>query len=609
MVREESAMNILDDVLDRTLCLHHHLFPDPLKLSLVGREASTPCYTTFNGKALVDVLVLCGTPQSPGLKDLSPVMGALKHMGCWHTAKITLVSQNADGWQKVASSLSAAVVAPAELDGCIDHREQWRGALLIREKKCSSELRFEGFSLRSAEGAGPPIGLPRSLQPEVFHYYRNVLDLMQLVTLAELPAFLRMSGKSKKCKLLLDQLSSLHGQPPASQLAAQRWRETLAKRPSSLPVPEVEVKGQGAHYFLLVQGSEAGGGTCRARMLHSANQINGAAAVATVNGLLREKSLLSSERRSSTAAIPATDIKALLNGAREQYLTVMTTPCLPGDPQTAVSKAPETKRGASQQADWPERSVLHNVENLRKRRQKNRFGPLSAPGSSDSLLAPKDVQRVSSALLDARELLKHFTADGLPAGDLQPLVILRRTNVFQLSPDLSPGRVSRMPFSKASSSNYHGIEFCLDKQRALDRDLGFVRLQLVKSESSDSLCSQSSSSINPPGVAADTSRPVHQRTPQGHIEDQQAKESRSQKHHRMLKEVVAKTLSHHGVSAEHKCFRACSQRLFEISKFYLKDLKTSRGLHDEMKKAAKSNAKQVIDWVLEKSSKKPVEGK
>ncbi|CAL8289070.1 unnamed protein product [Merluccius merluccius] len=77
----------------------------------------------------------------------------------------------------------------------------------------------------------------------------------------------------------------------------------------------------------------------------------------------------------------------------------------------------------------------------------------------------------------------------------------------------------------------------------------------------------------------------------------------------MLKEVVAKTLSQRGVTAEHKCFAACSQRLFEISKFYLKDLKTSRGLHDEMKKAAKSNAKQVIDWVLEKSSKKQGKGK
>lgn len=38
----------------------------------------------------------------------------------------------------------------------------------------------------------------------------------------------------------------------------------------------------------------------------------------------------------------------------------------------------------------------------------------------------------------------------------------------------------------------------------------------------------------------------------------------------MLREVVAKTLNKHGISSEHKCFEACSQRLFDISKFYLK---------------------------------------
>lgn len=38
----------------------------------------------------------------------------------------------------------------------------------------------------------------------------------------------------------------------------------------------------------------------------------------------------------------------------------------------------------------------------------------------------------------------------------------------------------------------------------------------------------------------------------------------------MLQEVVAKTLKHHGISVEHECFEACSKRLFDISKFYLK---------------------------------------
>lgn len=84
----------------------------------------------------------------------------------------------------------------------------------------------------------------------------------------------------------------------------------------------------------------------------------------------------------------------------------------------------------------------------------------------------------------------------------------------------------------------------------------------------------------------------------------QNKESRSQKHTRILKEVVTETLKKHSITEAHECFPACSQRLFEISKFYLKDLKTSRGLLEEMKKTANNNAVQVIQWVLEKTSKK-----
>lgn len=53
-----------------------------------------------------------------------------------------------------------------------------------------------------------------------------------------------------------------------------------------------------------------------------------------------------------------------------------------------------------------------------------RFG-LLGPGSNDNLLGPKDGQKGSPALLDAREFLKHFTSDGLPVGELQPLTLNR----------------------------------------------------------------------------------------------------------------------------------------------------------------------------------------
>ncbi|TMS11268.1 Mdm2-binding protein [Larimichthys crocea] len=635
-------------------------------------------------------LVLGSAEQSPPIKDLLPLLGALKHMSCWHAAKITVLTQHTTGWQKAASYLSAGLVEPADLDRCIDCREVWRGGLVIREKKYVSELRFDGFSLRSPAHRivgssllqASYITTDHKLQSEVFHYYTPVLDLVQLVNLSDLPSFLMsgtefelsLSGKSTKAKLLLDQL-------------------------------EVTARKEGAVGNIL----------CPLPCLQGDSLLKREKKVTQVQKLVLKEYLRQKGEASASTSIPVNDLKVILSQAREQYLKMIdsTLPsaatCLTDRQESTAGKNSGFQTVSHLQADWPERSVLHNIENLQRRRQKRRFG-LLGPGSSDSLLGPKDSQKSSPALLDAKELLKHFTSDGLPTGELQPLAFTRGNNVFQLSPDLSPRRVSQMPFNKASASHYHGIEFCLDNQRSLDRDQAFVKLQsrliryetqttcskepcalpfalspapspavmsepgsvpdgetlqnadvtrlkrrswdtdviggyprkrLAKSESSESLCSQSSgssgthpairslrqqpsrsqstSSSNSPALSsaarrtssglaslasADKPKPQQQKTNHGETDDKSAKESRSQKHNRMLLEVVAKTLKQHGITAEHECFGACSKRLFDISKFYLKDLKTSRGLHDEMKKAASSNVKQVIDWVLEKTSKK-----
>lgn len=50
-----------------------------------------------SGKALLDVLVLGCAEQSPPIKDLLPLLGALKHMSCWHAAKTTVVTQHITG--------------------------------------------------------------------------------------------------------------------------------------------------------------------------------------------------------------------------------------------------------------------------------------------------------------------------------------------------------------------------------------------------------------------------------------------------------------------------------------------------------------------------------
>ncbi|XP_015267511.1 PREDICTED: mdm2-binding protein [Gekko japonicus] len=596
--------------------------------------------------------------------------------------------------------------------------------------------------------------------PKVFLYYSPALKFVQMVRLSDMPScfvsdlhfdlsLARTSAKDKSM-LFWSQMSSLPGKvgalfvlpcsvsgmliPLPTQLSTKKWKEYIAQKPKVISVPEVELKGETCNNYFLVQGDGCGG--CKATLIYSANQINGSVGLAETIGkrtinteeaeesmaeeiirslpfvsgeqiLQREKKLaciqalaLNQCLTKPSLIVSAEELKCMLTRTRERFLELWNASLPKSDcPITAVKNkghgtSCESELKHSTPLEWPERNVLQNLENFEKTKQKPRI--------SEQLLGRKDSQKESTTSLDAKELLKFFTPEGQPVGNLQPLHIQKSENAFLLTPELTPGKVRSLPFEKAAGCHYHGLEYCLDNRRALERDEGFAELQtrliryetqttctkeccpvpcvlsplpspavlsepgsipdgeslrrdhhtdvsklkcrsrdqdgfcskkrLMKSESTDSLLSQASGSsgacrsrsatrqdldrsISLSSVAA---KPSCSRAHKVTAKDSSAswrgtkepeaskpaKESRSQKHTRMLKEVVSKTLQAHGIAEDHKCFTTCSQRLFEISKFYLKDLKTSRGLLDEMTKAANSNVKQVIEWVLEKATKK-----
>ncbi|XP_026545246.1 mdm2-binding protein [Notechis scutatus] len=598
---------------------------------------------------------------------------------------------------------------------------------------------------------------------KVFHYYSPALKFVQMVLLTHLPACLMSNlhfelalartDAEKKSLLLWDQLSSLHGKvgalfvlpcsissmlnPVPSQLSSKKWKECIAEKHKGLSIPEVELKGETCNYYFLVQGNGYGG--CKATVIYSANQINGSVPLAesirklTTAGeeteagffekflqgfphfygeqiLQREKKLAQFQtlvlnhclKRQTFAGHPPVALKNelqyLLAFTRERFFdlwkvshpsTVYPGATIKTRDEEAID---EPKLKDSNPLKWPERNVLQNLENSEKIKQRTRV--------SEQWLGHKNGQK-DSVLLDARELLKYFTAEGLPVGDLQPLHIPKSDSAF-LTPELTPRKLRALPFEKAAGCHYHGLEYCLDHRRALERDGEFAELQsrlirfetqttctkescpmpwvlsplpspavlsepgsvpdgessqrdlqmersklkrrskdiesfgsnksLLQSESTDSALSQAirisrshqatvvpkkclKTSTPLPSAAVKSSQNwvVNKETSRSNSASQNCnnesetpkpgKESRSQKHTRMLKDVVMSTLEKHGVARDHKCFTTCSQRLFEISKCYLKDLKTSRGLLDEMKKAAISNVQQVIDWVLEKNKK------
>uniref|UniRef100_A0A8C3S1Z0 MDM2 binding protein n=1 Tax=Chelydra serpentina TaxID=8475 RepID=A0A8C3S1Z0_CHESE len=713
------------------------------------------------GRAMVDVILQSAERDAPKLKDCLPAIGALKHLREWHSAKITITTNDYKGWQKIADYLSADVVASDNLINIIDSKELWRGEIQIWERKFGFEVRFPKFCVKSVSAkpfSTSHLNTCFAAKKTVFHYYGPVLEFMQLVVLSDLPSYFVSDLEFELypfSALLLDQVSSLSEKvgalfvlpcnvsnmliPSPSQLSTKKWKEYMAKKPKVITIPEVEMKGESCQYYFLIQSNGFGG--CKATLIHSANQINGTATLALINGKLqtsreetqssfctadfisslphfygeqilqREKKLAYVQafalkeclkRRESgkqPSAVSADELKTLLTLTRERFLELYDTSLSKTILHKAINKTKSELIGPNP-LEWPERNVLQNLENFEKIKQQMRVSMLAH--SSEQLLGHKDGQRESLTLLDAKELLKYFTPEGLPIGDLQPLQIQKSENAFLLTPELTPRKLGGLSFEKAAGCHYHGLEYCLDNRKALERDVKFAELQtrliryetqttctkeccpvpcvlsplpspavlsepgsvpdgeslqselrteasrlkrrskdldcfypnkrLIKTESTDSLLSQASGSSvghhsvgvirqqpgrslsltsasvkQPSGQANKVTAeagPASQRCVQESETSKPIKESRSQKHIRMLTEVVAKTLKKHGIAENHKCFASCSQRLFEISKFYLKDLKTSRGLFDEMKKTANNNAKQVtlFLYVLEMCS-------
>ncbi|XP_075681894.1 mdm2-binding protein isoform X2 [Rhinoderma darwinii] len=730
------------------------------------------------GRVLVDVLLM--SPDVPKLKECVLAVGAIKHLKEWHAAKITIVTKDRKGWQKISNYLSANVITPGGLNTSLDPQELWRGSVEISERKFSSEVEFQDFCIRSFCDVGSQSSSLKlssllndqhnqsrnSSLSEAFHYYGSSLEFIQMVSLSELPPYfisncafelcLTRNSLQGKSKLMLDQLCSLNDKvgaifalscnvcslplPPALQRSSKKWRDYMSRKPKEIKAPGIELKGEYCSYYFLIQGED--NGVCKATMLHSASQINGAASLILLHRRLRDKPYTDESNISALATLPhfhgdhilkrekclaqaqalvvneylqrqeagqqpapvnVNSLKALLKLTRENVLRtyeskLSSTPFNQGC-EPSLHRAPPTESNTSalfhmNSSEWPERNVLQNLENFEKIKQRIRASILSS--SSEQLLGRKDIQKEGNTLLDAKELLKYFTPHGAAIGELQPLQVQRGDNAFRLTPELTPRKLRALPFEKASECHYHGLEYCLDNRKSLDRDVAFTELQsrliryetqttctreccpipfalsplpspavlsepgsvpdgeslqgvdplrlkrrsrdldgliaskrFAKSESSDSLLSLASessgpkSSINvtrprseriaPPvsssvrpssrdrgtALSSQATQPKQSVNPENEL-----KESRSQKHNRMLKEVVSKMLQKHGVPEGHQCYTACSQRLFDISKFFLKDLQTSRGLHDEMKKAASNNVKQVIQWELDKMKKK-----
>lgn len=429
------------------------------------------------GRAMTDIVLLPSEKDPPRLKDCLPAVGALKHLKEWYSAKVTIAGNHSEtNCQKIAEYLSANVVSLEDLKNAIDSKELWRGKIQIWERKFGFEISFPEFCLKgvtpknfSTSNLNPCIlakklipSKDKNILPKVFHYYGPALEFVQMIKLSDLPSCymsdiefelgLTKNNTRQNSMLFLEQISSLRGKvgalfvlpctisnvliPPPSQLSSRKWREYIAKKPKTISVPDVEVKGECSSYYLLLQGND--NRKCKATLIHSANQINGSFALSLIHGKMKARTVEAKLKRRKLANLPEVvsidELKTLLILIRERFLDHFdafipkTIPIKTDKIKTAnmlndTSSVEPTSSNLMENnpLEWPERHVLQNLENFEKAKQKMRTGSL--PRSSEQLLGHKESSRDSITLLDAKELLKFFTSDGLPIGDLQPLQI------------------------------------------------------------------------------------------------------------------------------------------------------------------------------------------
>ncbi|NWH82423.1 MTBP protein, partial [Piaya cayana] len=415
-----------------------------------------------SGRAMVDVILQAVEQDGPKLKDCLPAVGALKHLREWHSAQITIAANDSKGsWQKIADYLSADLVSSDSVMN-IDVKELWRGKIQIWERKFGSELSFPDFCMKSTSARTFSTShLSSCFAPKeerqlrnsdalpeasVFHYYGPALEFLQLVVLSELPSFfisdlefeLSLARKNikEKSALLLDQISSLSGKvgalftlpcnvssvviPSPAQLSTKKWKEYMARKPKVITVPEIELKGESCRYYFLLQGNGSGG--CKATLIHSASQINGTAALASVNGKLKAEETESSfhiadyikslprfsgeeivqrekklsrlqvfalreylkrkELTEQPPVISTDEFKNLLELTRKSILDLSNTSFLKPALQkfTSKTKSCDVTSGKYLKAElveenpleWPERHVLQNLDNFEKNKQKKR---------------------------------------------------------------------------------------------------------------------------------------------------------------------------------------------------------------------------------------------
>lgn len=240
------------------------------------------------------------------------------------------------------------------------------------------------------------------------------------------------------------------------------------------------------------------------------------------------------------------------------------------------------------------------------------------------------------------DMLSLFDSTGKPTGtNFQPIPMIPDRLLRNMKKE---GDVKNLNYSEAEKMIGHGIEYCVDSLCAVRLDNRLLKIQKrfvpedtinlnsYNPKPLDEPATVKKKSCNPkpagepvtvkrkPCNLKSTDEPVNGKKRKQAVskskkeklttQEKSAKgvdsttdgESRSQRHMRRLRTLIAGTVQKYGsISVGHPSFQTCCDQLFSVCVPLLKSLTSSKGLNEQMKQIAKDNVAEVVKNVISES--------
>ncbi|ELT98682.1 hypothetical protein CAPTEDRAFT_219155 [Capitella teleta] len=589
---------------------------------------------------IVDVVLIYDHENIPSIDHFILLCGSLLYLREWLNASLILIHSGEETchpdaltpWSRLLRAgiwSSCNLTQVPRIGNCL-----WRGTLALNVER--SETKFSGFSI---EHMNSEDSLSKASDKIFSRPLAKVMEAVASVSRSLVPSHLidtnsiyefkvisqkEFSAKQHKISnrlhespetCLLVRIPLVRTESQSTTAAAASWNESISRDCSQIPrLPNIDHTGV-YQYFLLASDNRAVIAlpmvnpndllpiTFETKRVEISNEMQFLNLIPKINSVdfLRDLETQRLKLALKTIGDPKFDKEVYDNLWRELISRHEGIPFAQDDLQrmTLEAKIAEFTQDSDQLI---QRSCLVNrcCESIRVPRQK----------SSESLGGLSPPTKGNYVTLDAKEFLKCFNPDGTAARENLSQILCKKRKRMKMSSS-RPADVNVWP--KSLNVCYHDVYYNRDNSaEETPRQHRWTSCRLSETTSTCTSAEQAHSPAIMPVTrvthdVTDTSPAVRKRSkPSPDVQKSRntksERQKRSQRHNMILKEVVCSVLRKQDIDKKNPIFKSCAQRLFTITKTYVKDLNSSRNLKQEMEKISQQHVSHVVSFEKDRQS-------